>query len=241
MSKRAIIHIDEEKCNGCGLCVPNCAEGAIRIVDGKAKLIADRLCDGLGACLGHCPQGALLVEERDADEFDEAAVTAHMAAQSQAKSVPAIGHGGGCPGSRMLSFDRPQAAEQRPVSAPQASELRQWPVQLQLVPTSAPYFQDADLLVAADCVPFAYPDFHRKLLRNKTVVMACPKLDQVGPYVEKLAAIFRDNDINSVTVAHMEVPCCFGLMQLVKTALGLSGRTDIPVYDINIGIRGEIK
>lgn len=241
MSKRAIIHIDEEKCNGCGLCVPNCAEGAIRIIDGKAKLIADRLCDGLGACLGHCPQDALLVEEREADEFDEAAVAANVSASPATVPHSGAAHGGGCPGSRMLSFGRPEATEHRAASVPQASELRQWPVQLQLVPTSAPYFQDADLLVAADCVPFAYPDFHRKLLRNKTVVMACPKLDQVGPYVEKLAAIFRDNDINSITVAHMEVPCCFGLMQLVKTALSLSGRTDIPVYDINIGIRGEIK
>lgn len=245
MSKRAIIHIDEEKCNGCGLCVPNCVEGAIQIVDGKAKLTADRLCDGLGACLGHCPQDALLVEEREADEFDEAAVAAYVHSQQSlhqsGSPQQAAPHGGGCPGSRMLSFGNSQTTESQSGNLAQPSALRQWPVQLQLVPASAPCFQDADLLVAADCVPFAYPDFHRKLLRNKTVVMACPKLDQVGPYVEKLTAIFRDNNINSITVAHMEVPCCFGLMQLVKTALSLSGRSDIPVYDINIGIQGDIK
>lgn len=242
MSKRSIIHIDEDKCNGCGLCVPNCAEGAIRIVDGKARLIADHLCDGLGACLGHCPQGALIVEEREAAEFDEAAVEQHLTGRGNGHAAPQppAAHAG-CPGSRMLDFRRSATNEAPAQPVAQRSELRQWPVQLQLVPTNAPYFQDADLLIAADCVPFAYPDFHRKLLRNRSVVMACPKLDQVGPYVEKLATIFRENDINSITVAHMEVPCCFGLMQLVRVALEMSGRSDIPVYDINIGIQGEIK
>lgn len=242
VSKRAIIHIDEEKCNGCGLCVPNCAEGAIKVIDGKARLISDNLCDGLGACLGHCPQGALIVEDREAPEFEDSAVVEHLAKQSmvkQADQQPQLTHS--CPGSRMMSFNRDPVVEQPGSRAPQKSELRQWPVQLQLVPTSAPYFQDADLLVAADCVPFAYPDFHHKLLRNKTVVMACPKLDEVGPYVDKLATIFRDNDINSITVAHMEVPCCFGLMQLVRKALSQSGRTDIPIYDVTVGIQGEIK
>ena len=243
MSKREIIYIDENKCNGCGLCVPNCAEGAIKIIDGKARLISENLCDGLGACLGHCPQGALLVEDREAAEFDESAVAEHMTKPDPTKQAdqqpqPVLG---GCPGSRMMSFNPEPAVEQPGSHAPQTSELHQWPVQLQLVPTSAPYFQGVDLLVAADCVPFAYPDFHRKLLHNKTVVMACPKLDDVGPYAEKLATIFRDNDIKSITVAHMEVPCCFGLMQLVKAALKLSGRTDIPVYDIIVGIQGDIK
>lgn len=239
--KRPIITIDEEKCNGCGLCVPNCAEGAIKIVDGKAKLIADNLCDGLGACLGHCPQGALTIEEKVADEFDEAAVQEHLAkANRQTSPNHTHNHGGGCPGSRMMSFKHPTASTAGPVQS-MRSELTHWPVQLALVPPTAPYFRDADLLIAADCVPFAYPDFHRKLLRNKVVVIACPKLDDVAPYVEKLAAIFSENEINSITVAHMEVPCCFGLMQLVKAALNMAGRTDIPVYDITIGVQGDIK
>ncbi len=243
--KRAIIRIDEEKCNGCGLCVPNCAEGAIQIIDGKAKLIADKLCDGLGACLGHCPQDALHIEEKDTDAFDEAAVHQHLANATK-PSAPAHdhavhGHAGGCPGSRMMTFNRPADAAPVSPAQPMRSELTQWPVQLTLVPPTAPYFQDADILIAADCVPFAYPDFHRKLLRNKALVIACPKLDDVGPYVQKLTTIFRENSINSITIAHMEVPCCFGLGQLVKTALNQAGRTDIPVFDINIGVQGDVK
>ncbi len=234
MQKRTIIHIDEDKCNGCGLCVPNCAEGAIQIIDGKARLIADNLCDGIGACLGHCPQGALTLIEREADEFDEEAVEAHLA-----QKRPAF-HGG-CPGSMAQSLKphKPQASAGAHVAP--VSELSQWPVQLALVPSQAPFFAGADLLISADCVPFAYPDFHRKLLRGKTLLVACPKLDHVAPYVEKLAHIFAHNDINSITIARMVVPCCGGLERLVEVALQQAGRNDIPVYTIVIGLQGELQ
>lgn len=234
MKMRTIVHIDENKCNGCGLCIPNCAEGAIQIVDGKARLVADNLCDGIGDCLGHCPQGALTLAEREADAFDMEAVEAHLG-KTQANFQ------GGCPGSRVMSLRNEQSITNANAYQAQPSELGQWPVQLALVPTRAPFFQGADLLIAADCVPFAYPDFHRKLLRGKTVLVACPKLDDVGPYVEKLATIFAENDINSITVARMTVPCCGGLTRLVDTALALAGRNDIPVYTLAIGLQGEIQ
>lgn len=238
MKLRTIIHIDEDKCNGCGLCVPNCAEGAIRIIDGKARLIAENLCDGIGDCLGHCPEGALTLEQRDADAFDMEAVETHL--ENQKAPEPAASFSG-CPGSRVMSLrDKPGATSGGSYQA-QPSELQQWPVQLALAPTQAPFFQDADLLIAADCVPFAYPDFHRKLLRGKSVLIACPKLDNVGPYVEKLTTIFAENDINSITIARMEVPCCGGLERLVSHALELSGRKDIPVYTTVIGVQGELK
>lgn len=236
--RRKIVVIDEEKCNGCGLCVPECHEGAIQIIDGKARLIADKLCDGLGDCLGHCPEGALTVQERDADAFDMEAVKQHLA---QVRTEERLSHQAGCPGSRLMSFQRHDKPASSSSVQPARSELAQWPVQLALVPSSAPYLQGADLLIAADCVPFAYPDFHRKLLRGKVVVIACPKLDRTEPYIEKLTSIIKDNDLNSVTVAHMEVPCCFGLLQIVKTAMADSGRIDIPVYQVNIGVRGDIK
>lgn len=235
MQKRTIIHIDEDKCDGCGLCVPNCAEGAIQIIDGKARLVAENLCDGIGDCLGHCPQGALTLIEREAEAFDEEAVEAHLA---QMKSP----FQGGCPGSRVQSLKAQGISPARAGAyQPQASELGQWPVQLALVPTRAPFFEGADLLISADCVPFAYPDFHRKLLRGKTVLVACPKLDNVAPYIEKLADIFAHNDINSITIARMTVPCCGGLVRLVDMALERSGRDDIPIYTLVIGLQGELQ
>lgn len=234
MKMRTIVHIDENKCDGCGLCIPNCAEGAIQIVDGKARLIADKLCDGIGDCLGHCPQGALTLAEREADAFDMEAVEAHLG-KTEANFQ------GGCPGSRAMSLRTEQPAANANTYQAQPSELGQWPVQLALVPTRAPFFQGADLLIAADCVPFAYPDFHRKLLRGKTVLVACPKLDDVSPYVEKLATIFAENDTNSITIARMTVPCCGGLTRLVDAALVLAGRDDIPVYTLVIGLQGEIQ
>lgn len=238
MKMRTIVHIDENKCDGCGLCIPNCAEGAIQIVDGKARLVADKLCDGIGDCLGHCPQGALTLVEREAAAFDMEAVEAHL---TKAQTTNATQ--GGCPGSRAFALkDRMQPATTGGGAyQAQPSELGQWPVQLALVPTRASFFQGADLLIAADCVPFAYPDFHRKLLRGKMVLVACPKLDDVGPYVEKLATIFAENDINSITIARMTVPCCGGLTRLVNTALELAGRNDIPVYTVVIGLQGEIQ
>ncbi|MGE5654171.1 MAG: ATP-binding protein, partial [Bacillota bacterium] len=223
-SKRPMVKIDENKCNGCGLCIPNCAEGAIQIIDGKARLVADNLCDGLGACLGHCPMNAITVEEREADAFDEAAVHARLTGHAEppeASALPASHHAmGGCPGSRMLHFNRSAEVASGPTSSMQEahSELTQWPVQLALVPAGAPYFRNADLLVAADCVAYAYANFHQKLLRGKALVIACPKLDDGEAYVEKMADIIRQNDLKSITVAHMEVPCCSGLSRIVKIA-----------------------
>ena len=265
---RKIVHIDQDKCDGCGLCVPNCAEGAIQVIDGKARLVADRLCDGLGACLGHCPKDAIRVEERPADEFDQSAVIAqmHRAAQvvapiftpmapaevsshamlhpahrvgvSQLTDPAASGHTGGCPGSRMRMMQRPSAAPTEGEAAP--SQLRQWPVQLTLLPSSGPIWQDADVLLAADCVPFAYPAFHQEMLAGKTLAIACPKLDDCEPYVQKLAAIFANNSVRSVTVARMEVPCCGGLVRLAQLALAQAGREDIPFKTIIVKVDGTV-
>lgn len=235
---RKIVRIDEEKCNGCGECVPSCAEGAIQIVDGKARLLADNLCDGLGACLGDCPLGAITIEEREADEFDEEAVEEHLKAAAPAPraahAAPASAPGGGCPSARVQSFA--PAAGGCP-SAP--SRLAQWPVQLHLVPPSAPFLRGADLLLAADCAPFAYPDFHETLLKGKALLIACPKLDDTSPYLDKLTAMLSQNDIRSLTVVHMEVPCCSGLIHLARQALAASGR-DIPLHTVRVVIRGEL-
>jgi NAD-dependent dihydropyrimidine dehydrogenase PreA subunit len=245
---RKIVVIDADKCNGCGLCVPSCAEGAITIVDGKAVLAADNLCDGLGACLGECPQDAIRIIEREADGFDEAAVEKHLNAarpdSAGSKASHAPHHhaaGGGCPGSRVMSF----AAETAQNSAPspegqKPSELRQWPVQLHLVPPTAPYFQNADLLVAADCAPFAYAGFHRDFMAGKALVVGCPKLDDLNVYQQKLTEIFRNSTIKSVTVVRMEVPCCGGIVAVTKKALADSGK-DIPFSEVTIGIKGEIR
>jgi NAD-dependent dihydropyrimidine dehydrogenase PreA subunit len=235
-SVRKIVKIDEEKCNGCGDCVPSCAEGAIKIINGKARLVADNLCDGLGACLGHCPMGAITVEERPADAFDHAAVEKHL--KPHPTFTPVVSHGGGCPGSQMRMFHAEPAAAAK---APSGSALRQWPVQLTLLPAQGPIWQDADVLLAADCVPFAYPDFHAAMLPGHTLAIACPKLDDCGPYVEKLATIFSQNSIRSVTVARMEVPCCFGLVRVAELALERSGRKDLTVKQTVISTRGQPK
>ena len=254
MATRKIVQIDEEKCNGCGLCIPNCAEGALQIIDGKAKLISDKFCDGLGACLGHCPQDAITVSEREAEEFNEKAVEALLRkekdtktlsrpelkslSQTQPKHHPLSF--GGCPSSRAMEFRVAQSAGAADSSGPSASMLSHWPIQLKLVPVNAPYFKDADLLVAADCVPFAYPDFHRDFLKGKAVVVGCPKLDDIEFYIEKLTGIFKTNSIRSVTVPFMEVPCCFGLVRAIEEAIRVSGK-EIPLKKVKIGIRGEIK
>ncbi len=243
---RKIVQIDEEKCNGCGICVPACAEGAIRIENGKAVLSADNLCDGLGACLGECPQDAIRVIEREADEFDETAVEKHLqeigspapAHQPAALTHGHGHHGGGCPGSRVMSF-APKEQPDPAANAPQPSQLVQWPVQLHLVPTSAPYFQDADLLIAADCAPFAYADFHRDFLKGKALVIGCPKLDDNRFYQEKLTELFRVSSIRSITVLRMEVPCCGGIVMAAQNALAASGK-DIPFREVVVGIRGDI-
>lgn len=236
---RKIVQIDEEKCNGCGLCVPSCAEGAIRIVNGKARLAADNLCDGLGACLGECPQDAIRIIERDADEFDEEAVAEHRG-ETHAGFAGEKPHHGGCPGSRVMSFAPRETTASSVASVRQASQLRQWPVQLSLVPTSAPYFQDADLLITADCVPFAYGDFHREFLAGKAVVVGCPKLDDNRFYLEKLTELFRASSLRSITVLRMEVPCCGGIVMAARQALAASGK-DIPFCEVIIGVNGEVR
>lgn len=228
MTKRKIIKIDEEKCNGCGLCVPSCAEGALQIIDGKARLVSDIFCDGLGACLGHCPEGAITIEEREAVPFDQKKVHAHVHDDHA------------CPGSKVMDFGKKPGFLQKGKGVPGVSELRQWPVQITLVPSRAPYLQNADLLISADCVPFAYANFHQDLLKGKVLLVGCPKLDDAEFYTKKLTQIFKENGIKSVTCAHLEVPCCFGLVQIVKEALKSSGK-DIPFKEATIGIQGDKK
>jgi NAD-dependent dihydropyrimidine dehydrogenase PreA subunit len=260
MQRRMIVQIDEQKCDGCGLCIPACAEGAIVLVGGKARLSADLLCDGLGACLGECPQGAITVVERDAEAFDEAAVKAHLerlgrpppahapvAAPRPRLSVVAAGpaEAGGCPGSRPITQPRRSLAvvSSKGPALPAAgseSRLGQWPVQLHLVPVNAPYFQGADLLVAADCVPFAYPRFHEDLLAGKALVVGCPKLDDLAAYAEKLGRICSANELRSVTVVRMEVPCCGGISTAARRALAAGGKA-IPFHDVVVGVDGAIR
>ena len=236
---RDIVRIDEEKCNGCGLCVPACAEGAIKIIDGKAKLIADNLCDGLGACLGHCPQDAIIVEKRNAAAFDEAAVEAHLGGPAPAAADhPGHPPAGGCPSAQVRHL-APSAAAGSSEAAPRRSELRQWPVQMHLVPPSAPFLQDADLVLAADCAPFAYADFHRDLLQGKALLIGCPKLDDGQAYLDKLTAILRQNRVRSLTVVHMEVPCCSGLIAIARRALEASGAAT-PLATVKVTIGGEL-
>jgi NAD-dependent dihydropyrimidine dehydrogenase PreA subunit len=232
---RTIIRIDEEKCNGCGQCVEACAEGALQLVEGKARLVSESYCDGLGACIGECPQGAISFERRVAEDFDEKAVEAHLRRSGREPAVP-LGHDhAGCPGAAARQF---QPAGHAGRSTGQASALGQWPVQLALVPPTAPYFQGADLLVSADCVPFAYADYHADLLSGKAVVVGCPKLDDAEFYVQKLAAILSASDIRSITVATMEVPCCRGLERIVRRAMAEAGE-NLPIEVVTVGIRGE--
>ena len=259
---REIVTIDEDKCDGCGLCVPACAEGAIQIIDGKAKLLADNLCDGLGACLGHCPQDAILVEKREADEFDEEIVEEHLKKNAPEKlkefhaqnhNAPAAGGcpsakvadfakpappAGGCPGSRIMNIE-PKDTSGTDDSGQRPTELQQWPVQLHLVPPTAPFLQEADVLFAADCAPFAYPEFHRDILKGKALVIACPKLDDTGNYVDKITAMITESNIKSLTICHMEVPCCGGLMVMARQAVANSGK-DIPISSICVGVRGNL-
>ena len=243
MALRSVVRIDEEKCNGCGDCIPSCAEGAIQLIDGKARLLADHLCDGLGACLGECPQDAITVEEREADAYDEVAVHRHLQELkvNQPADLPMVGHGngGGCPGSRTMQFAPVTATAAAPVASP--STLRQWPVQLHLVSPEAPYFQGADVLLAADCTAYAAGDFHSTHLNGKSLAVACPKLDQQQDiYLDKLVAMIDGAHIDTLTVLVMEVPCCSGLVHLAAQAAERAQRK-VPVKHVIVGLNGSIK
>jgi len=287
MAEREIITIDEDKCNGCGSCVPGCPEGALQIIDDKARLISDLFCDGLGACIGDCPEDAISIIKREAEPYDEVKVMKNIVKKG-ANTIKAHlehlrNHGEtgflrqatdyleengfenplekevkvdqaareeasgdklpcGCPGSQVrdLRNDDETGTAGGDTGVKQKTELRQWPVQIHLVPVNAPYFDDADLLIAADCVPFAYGDFHRSLLKSKILLVGCPKLDDAGFYKDKITDILKENNIKSVTIAHMEVPCCFGLVKLVNDALADSEK-DIPLDDITVKVNGEIQ
>lgn len=302
--KRDILKIDEELCNGCGQCVPNCHEGALQVIDEKVRLVSELMCDGLGACIGHCPEGAITIESREAEPYSETlvmsqmtnkgrnTVIAHMkhlkehgetgflqeavsylrsnrtelsfdpdsvihevhnhrnlataATVGRLQEVSVQHHGagnqheGGCPGSRTMVLERPDAPVMNPVSANQPSELRQWPVQMHLVSPNAPYFRNSDLLLAADCVAFSMGGFHSNHLKGKSLAIACPKLDQgTESYVEKLTAMIDVSKVNTITVMMMEVPCCGGLLQMVRAALANASRK-VPVKKMIVGINGEV-
>jgi NAD-dependent dihydropyrimidine dehydrogenase PreA subunit len=278
--KRKIITIDEEKCTGCGQCIPDCPEGALQLLDGKARLVSDLFCDGLGACIGTCPEGAITVIEREAGQYNEKEVMKNIAKQGEAVIKAHLEHLAGhdemalyhqalsslqelnipvpvhhekpgtsehhrfynpfvsCPGSAAQTIEHGQ--QPRPATVHTESELRQWPVQLRLLNPSNPYFDDAHLLVAADCVPFAYADFHQKFLKNKILIIFCPKLDSdVGEYITKLAEILKSHTIRSITTVHMTVPCCSGINYVVNEALKKSEK-EIPLHDVTITLQGTI-
>lgn len=253
--KRKIIEIDEEKCDGCGQCVIGCAEGALEIIDGKARATSDNLCDGLGACLGECPQGALEIVEREAEAFDEAAVEAHLETQRAAASAQPAGDTlpCGCPSTQLKTF-APQTGCQKanqPTSletanrqvgagtAGGASALGHWPVQIRLIPPTAPFLKGADLLVVADCVPVAFPSLHQDFLQGRAVMVGCPKFDDTQAYIQKFTDIFKTAGIKSVTVMVMEVPCCSGLPGMVKKGMADAG-VELPIEQVVISNRGQI-
>ena len=261
---RTIIHIDEKKCNGCGICADACHEGAIAMVDGKAKLVREDFCDGFGDCLPECPTGAISFEEREAPAYDEAAVKENQRKVRETQSMDAMHAAGGCPSARPMSFNRgegtnapasasmPGTASTNAAASPVAdanaalatasvapsSRLGQWPCQIKLMPTSAPYYDGAKLLIAADCTAYAYANTHEEFMKGKITIIGCPKLDAID-YAEKLTAIIRDNDIKSVTILRMEVPCCGGLPRAAETALQESGKF-IPWNVVTISIDGRI-
>lgn len=237
---RKIIHIDEEKCNGCGLCAYACHEGAIDIIDGKAKLVRENFCDGFGDCLPNCPTGAITFEEREAPAYDEAAVKAAQAKKEEEMMMEHI-HEGGCPGSKMMQFNSTKEEnipETNQTNMRSISRLGQWPCQIKLLPTEAPFFEGAKLLIAADCTAYAYANMHEDFMKGKITLIGCPKLDDVD-YTEKLTAIIKDNDIKSVSIVRMEVPCCGGLQIAAENALRNSGKF-IPWEVVTISRDGKI-
>jgi Pyruvate/2-oxoacid:ferredoxin oxidoreductase delta subunit len=279
MAKRKIIRIDEEKCNGCGLCIPDCPEGALKIIDGKARLISDLFCDGLGACIGSCPEDAITIEEREAEEYDEKEVMENIAGQGKNVIKAHLEHlkehsqseylkeaidflkernveiplreeplhrthehaasFSGCPGSKMMDF-REKASEVSEETGRRQSQLRQWPIQLHLISPTAPYYQEADVVLTADCVAYALGDFHKDYLKGKAIAIACPKLDEGQDiYLGKIKSWLEDAKINTLTVMIMQVPCCMGLLNLAKQALEDSKRK-VPIKSIVVSIQGEI-
>jgi ferredoxin len=233
MVLRNILVIDEEKCNGCGLCAKACAEGAIKIIHGKAKLVSEIYCDGLGACIGHCPQNAITIKQREAKPFDEEATKEYLREMKQPQPAPFV-----CPGMAPAQL-RNTAEKSDSATGDVSSQLTQWPVQLKLVSVNAPYFADALLLLVADCVPFAMGDFHGRFLRGHSIVIGCPKLDDARFYVEKLADILRANKLKSLSVVHMEVPCCHGLIRIAQEALAKAG-VKMMFEDVTIGLNGDV-
>ncbi len=241
---RKIIKIDEELCDGCGLCVPDCAEGSLVIIDGKAKLVADKLCDGLGACLGACPQGALKIIERAADEFDEEAVEEYLAKlkKTQDSAQPAPQPTGGCPSAQLKTFSTPSPcqgpAQSLPMGSSSDSALTHWPIQIRLIPPSAPFLQNAEVLVAADCTAVAVPGFQEKYLQDKVVMMGCPKFDDADSYIQRFAEIIETCNLKSLTILIAEVPCCSATNVIIKKAMDQAGKK-VPVEQITVSTRGE--
>lgn len=242
---RKIIEIDEELCDGCGLCVPDCAEGSLVIVDGKAKLVEDKLCDGLGACLGSCPKGALKIIEREADEFDEEAVEEYLQKlknEEKKSSMPtSIPVGGGCPSARIQTFNTPDSCQG--ANIPQStsggiSKLTHWPIQIRLIPPTAPFLQNADVLIAADCTAVAVPGFQEKYIEGKVVMMGCPKFDDAEGYIQKFSDILREANLNSITIVIVEVPCCSAMNTIIKKAMANSG-VQVPVEQVVVSTKGE--
>ncbi len=236
--KRKIIEINEELCDGCGICAEACHEGAIQMVNGKAKLVSDIYCDGLGDCIGECPQGAITIIEREAEAYDEEAVQERAKSHKTDEPLPC-----GCPGSNLMDLQRgaPQSCCAEDSYEPEAinSRLRNWPVQIHLVPPHAPWLSGADIVLAADCVPFAYADFHRRFLETGPVLIGCPKLDDAKYYIDKITEMIKVAKPKSLTVVRMEVPCCGGMTQIARTAISNSG-IEIPAKEVIIGIRGDI-
>jgi NAD-dependent dihydropyrimidine dehydrogenase PreA subunit len=236
-TKRKIVRIDEEKCDGCGLCIITCAEGALEIIDGKAKLLSDQYCDGLGACLGECPQGAISIEERYAEEFDEELVQRHLGTTSTTLKEPVAT----CPALSIANFDQTTPSQDRK-SLPPKSPRRpnNWPIQIRLVPPEAPFLKGTDLVVAADCAPFIYPAFHEDILGNKVMLIACPKLDDFTANQTRFTEILKASQPRSITVARMEVPCCSGLTQLAREAIRQSG-ANTSLSELVIKLNGDLK
>lgn len=240
--KRKIIEIDDELCDGCGQCVPACAEGAIQVIDGKARLVAEQYCDGLGACLGECPTGALSIVELEVEEFDEKAVEEYLRSEVQKEHPDDTALPCGCPSAQVQTFAPSisrQDANEQTIRKSSGSALSHWPVKIRLVPPSAPFLKGADLLVAADCTPFAYPNFHQDFLKGRVVMVGCPKFDNAQEYIQKFAEIFDTADIKSITVVVIEVPCCQGLPVIVEKGMKMAGKK-ISTEKLVIGARGEL-